>query len=207
MTSRPAKSAARSPRAAAKPLNKPAPAAERSPAPSVDPAGASRTPFTALLFDLISLNNLMRRNQEHFAHYIGVSVPRFLILRVLEDNPGATVGQLATRLEVTSQFVTLESGKLIEQGLVVKRPSETDRRSVVLDLSPAGQQLLKDLQPLREQTNAHMFRSLDNDDVAKLHAIVLRLLADGRDGLHRLDAPGWREQRAPSLGKLNPGAR
>lgn len=169
------------------------------PAGTAPAAAGDKPSLVPLLFDLISLTNIMRSNQEHFARYIGTSVPRFLILRVLEDAPGATVSQVAARLEVTSQFVTVESGKLIEQGMVAKRPSDTDRRSVVLDLTPRGQQLLTELRPLRTQTNEHMFRSLSPQELELLRGLVARLLADGRDGLHRLESPAWRDQRAPSL--------
>ena len=155
--------------------------------------------FRSLLNSLVRLGNLMRGNQERFASYIGVSVPGFQIMIALEVAPLSTVGQLAGRLEVTSQFVTLESGKLIDKGLIEKRPNELDRRSVMLDLTPAGRSLLAEVTHLRRQTNDRMFRSLSAEKGAELLAIVTALLTDGHEARHLLEGPNWRQLRAPSL--------
>lgn len=155
--------------------------------------------ISALLVRLVRLANLMRSNQEHFARYVDVSVPQFLVLRELQDAPLSTVGQIAARLEVTSQFVTIETGKLIDKGLVEKRPNEADRRSVVLALTGTGRTLLEEVAPLRCQTNERMFGSLSTEQIVQLEAVIGTVLADGREALHALETPSWRAQRAPSL--------
>ena len=159
----------------------------------------SDRPFRELIYALISLFNLMRSNQEHFAAYIGVTVPQITMMSFLDDSGRATVGQIASRIEVSSQFVTLEIGKLLEKGLVEKRANEEDGRSVVLELTEAGQCLMRELAPLRRETNDLMFRSLTAEQVHQLRSILGALLADGRSALHELESPRWREQRAPSL--------
>lgn len=164
------------------------------------PPGVAGNPtFRALLFVLNSLANVMHGNQEHFARYIGVTVPRFMMMVMLETEPLSTVSRLAARLEVSSQFVTVEIGKLIEQGLVEKLPNEQDRRSVLLDLTELGRRLLDELTPLRQQTNDRMFRSLSAEQATQLQASLDQLLSDGREALHQLETPNWRERRAPSL--------
>jgi MarR family transcriptional regulator, organic hydroperoxide resistance regulator len=163
---------------------------------ALSPADQSRV---RLVFSLITLANVMRGNQEQFAGYMGVNVPRFLVLRVLEDAPGSTVTQIATRLEVTTQFVTLEARRLMEQGLVAKKPSDLDRRSVVLSLTPAGRRLVEEVRPLRRQANERMFRSLSADQVVQLLGTVSQLIEDGREALHELQAPKAQQRRAPSL--------
>lgn len=168
---------------------------------SLDPLmkeGSDR-PFRDLIYGLIRLSNLMRSNQEHFARYIDVSVPQYVMLSVLEDTSEAPVSQIASHLEVSSQFVTLETGKLIDKGLVEKRPNEEDRRSVLLKLTPAGKTLMRELAPLRRQTNDLMFRSLSAEQAAELRDILGTLLEEGRDANHQLDAPHRRDERAPSV--------
>lgn len=183
---------------------------------AVSTHGISKTPvgpnsavadetLARLALSLITLANVMRSNQEQFASYLGVSVPRFLVMRMLGEAPRSTVTEIAARLEVTSQFVTVETGRLTEQGLVAKEPNELDRRSVVLDLTPAGRRLLEELRPLRRQTNERMFRSLRPDQIADMQAAVVQLIDDGREALHQLQTPNWRERRAPSLRKTNEG--
>lgn len=166
--------------------------------PLMTAAGTDRE-FRELIYELTRLANLMASNQERFALFIGVTRPQFLILAVIADGHCRTVGEIATRLEVSSPFVTAEVGKLQKMGLVGKVPNEQDRRSALLELTAAGRARLDDLGPLRRLTNDLMFRSLTGEDMQRLRQIVRALLADGHSAAHELDAPHRRNERAPSL--------
>lgn len=159
----------------------------------------SDRPFRELIYSLLSLFNLMRSNQEHFAAYIGVTVPQITMMSFLNDAGRATVGQIAARLEVSSQFVTLEIKKLLARGIIGKHPNAEDRRSVYLELTDAGRRLMHELGPLRRQTNDLMFKALTANQMAQLRSILAALLDDGRNALHELQSPRWRDRRAPSL--------
>src|SRR4051812_18868974 len=69
--------------------------------------------FRALIYELTSVFNIMQRNRRYFGSHIGVSEPQALILMILAEVSDATVGYIARRLEVSSQFVTIEVGKLV----------------------------------------------------------------------------------------------
>ncbi|HEY7241852.1 MAG TPA: MarR family transcriptional regulator [Burkholderiales bacterium] len=185
----------------------PDPAATRSTSLDALMEKGSERPFRELIYSLMSLSNLMRSNQEHFAAYIGVTVPQYTMMAVLNDAGRASVGEIAARLEVSSQFVTLEVRKLLEKGLVEKQPNQADRRSVLLELTPTGQALMRELAPLRRETNDLMFRTLSAEQIAQLRAIFGTLLRDGRNALHQLEAPHRREQRAPTLETLGKPAK
>src|SRR5690348_1589235 len=107
--------------------------------------------FRQLILRLLRLSTLMIRNREHFAAYIGVTDPQYTMIILIADNPGITIGGIAEQMSVTSQFVTTESAKLMAKGIVEKRPSEADRRSVLLTLTPKGRKLLMELGPLRRR--------------------------------------------------------
>jgi DNA-binding MarR family transcriptional regulator len=79
---------------------------------------------------------------------------------MIAETSDATVGNIAQQMDVTSQFVTIEVGKLIDKNIVEKRPNEADRRSVFLNLTSKGQGLLRELGPFRRRINDTMFRSL-----------------------------------------------
>jgi MarR family transcriptional regulator, organic hydroperoxide resistance regulator len=145
--------------------------------------------FRALIYELTSLFNIMQRNRRHFGGHIGVSETQALILMMLAEVTDVTVGYIARRLEVSSQFVTIEVGKLVASRLVEKRPDELDRRSVRLKLTAKGEGLVRDLAPLRRKANDTMFRSLDRERARALRTILADLIADGRIALHDLQAP------------------
>src|SRR5215208_1796729 len=162
--------------------------------------GQSDREFRRLIYSLVGLAHLMARNREHFGAYIGVTDPQYVIMTFIAESPQATVGQLADQMNVSSQFVTIEVGKLIQKNIVEKRPNHADRRSSLLHLTSKGDRLLRELGPLRRRINDLMFRSLTQDRATVLQEIVDTLLLDGKSALHELEAPRMRGMKAPSAG-------
>jgi MarR family transcriptional regulator, organic hydroperoxide resistance regulator len=159
----------------------------------------SDTDFRRLIYNLLSLSNVMVRNREHFAAYIGLTDQQYVIMTILYETPGATVSHIANQIHVSSQFITLETGKLIKKGLVDKRPHEIDRRSVSLSLTKQGQVLLREVWPLRRRTNDLTFQSLTKEQAAILDEIIGTLVMGARIALHELEAPQRSGQKAPSM--------
>jgi MarR family transcriptional regulator, organic hydroperoxide resistance regulator len=154
--------------------------------------------FRRLIYDLHAYHALMVSNRLQLASYIGVTDPQLIVIMMIAETPDATVGKLAQQMDVTSQFVTIEVGKLIEKDIVEKRPNEADRRSVLLSLTSKGQNLLRELGPFRRKVNDTMFRSLTSDQARVLQEILSKLIMDARTSLHDLDAPHTRNNKAPS---------
>jgi MarR family transcriptional regulator, organic hydroperoxide resistance regulator len=155
--------------------------------------------FRRLIYNLLSLSNVMVRNREHFAAFIGVTDQQYVIMTILYETPGATVSHIANQIHVSSQFITLETGKLIKKGLIDKRPNETDRRSVSLSLTERGQTLLREVWPLRRRTNDLTFQSLTKERAAILDEIIGKLVLGAKIALHELEAPQRSGQKAPSI--------
>ena len=66
-------------------------------------------------------------------------------MMVLRDNPGITQSALSRAIARDKSSVTPLIQDLQRRGLVKRTPSRTDRRSVTLVLTAAGQAVLKDL--------------------------------------------------------------
>jgi DNA-binding MarR family transcriptional regulator len=135
-------------------------------------AGSDRE-FRKLIYDLLSLSNLMLRNRKHFAAYIDVTDAQQVMMQMIAETHGMTIGRIAKQLHVTSQFVGIEIRELIKKNIVEKQPNEADRRSMFLNLTSKGQSLLREM-------------------------IIGPLIADGRSALHDLEAPHLHSRRAPS---------
>lgn len=167
------------------------PAATRLPALLRD---GDHAPLKALIYALASLSNLMRLNQDRFATVVGVSLPQYMVLNVLEDGE-ATVSGIAERLHVSSQFVTLESARLVAAGLAGKKPNPLDGRSVLLTLTATGRKRMLQALEVRRAANDAMFHSFTASELARLMEMVGRLLAGGREGLHAVEALSLRQER------------
>ncbi len=154
--------------------------------------------FRRLIYALMSLANQMARHRKLFAAYIGVTEAQAVMMRIIAETQGATVGHLAQKLNVTSQFVTIEIGGLVKRHIVEKRPNKADRRSMFLSLTPKGKNLLRELAPILRKANDMHFRSLTEDRARILQEIVATLISDGMSALHEFEAPHRRGQMAPS---------
>lgn len=152
-----------------------------------------------LIYSLVSLSGLMQRNRDYFAAYIGVSSAQLMMMAVIAEAREATVSTIAERLEVSSQFVTMEVNKLIGRDLLQRRPNETDRRSSWLSLTDKARTLLLELGPVRRQTNDITFRSLDESRAQALQSILSDLVMDARSAVHELESPQMKGQVAPSV--------
>ena len=151
-----------------------------------------------LIYNLTRLFNQMLRMRKHFAAYVGLTEAQLLMITFIAEMQCSTVGQIAEALSVSSQFVTAEIGDLVEKHIVEKRPNEADRRSMLLDLTAKGRNLLRDVAPLRRKANDTHWRSLTEDRAKLLEEIVNTLISDGNISLHELESPVLQGRKAPS---------
>jgi DNA-binding MarR family transcriptional regulator len=162
-----------------------------------------------LIYDLTSLANLMVRTRRNFAAYIGVTEAQALMMMIIAETQGTTVGHIAQQLDVSSQFVTTEIGDLVKKSIVEKRLNEADRRSMFLDLTSKGKSLFREMAPLRCKVNDTMFRSFSEDRARAFKDTITALISDTRIALYELGAPDQRGKTAPSAQsetKANVGA-
>jgi DNA-binding MarR family transcriptional regulator len=155
--------------------------------------------FRHLIYSLFSFSALMTRHREYYASYIGVTGAQYSMIASIAETSRATIGQIAEHMRVSSPFVTTEISKLIRKNIVEKRPNENDRRSMYLGLTPKGQNLLRELGPIRRESNDLMYGSLTGERARALQEIIDALIRDANSALHALDAPHARGKKAPSV--------
>lgn len=144
--------------------------------------------FRRLIYSLTGFADLIARHRNMYGAYIGVTGLQYVMMTIIAGAANVTVGDVSRTMDVSSQFVTGEIGKLAKKNIVRKRPNETDRRSTYLSLTPKGQTLLRKLGPMRKESNNLMYRSLTGDRAKTLQEIIDALNADAKIALHELDA-------------------
>jgi DNA-binding MarR family transcriptional regulator len=72
---------------------------------------------------------------------LGLTYPQYLVMLVLWEQDGVSVGKLGERLYLDSGTLTPLLKRMEAQGLVERRRSREDERVVEIHLSPAGRQL------------------------------------------------------------------
>ena len=110
----------------------------------------------------------------------GVSPPQYNVLRIVRGRQPErpTCSDIKARLLDRTPDVTRLVARLQKAGLVERRRSEADRRAVEVELTPAGQDLLRRLDPLVEDTTARVMQHLAPDEQAALSHLLERVRTD-----------------------------
>jgi MarR family transcriptional regulator for hemolysin len=102
----------------------------------------------------------------------GLDYPRWRVLAVLQEHSGATMGQLADLTSVDRTTLTRTLGLMEEARLVARQERESDRRSLVISLTPKGRRMFARILPL---TLAETDRALTGFSSAEIGALRDRL--------------------------------
>lgn len=89
-----------------------------------------------------------------------------------------TPGELLRQTLVTSGTMTNRLDRLAERGLITRQASPTDRRAVIVTLTPQGRELVDDALDALLEVETSLLAALPADDQAALAAYLKRLLVD-----------------------------
>jgi MarR family transcriptional regulator, organic hydroperoxide resistance regulator len=95
-----------------------------------------------LCFALYTANIAINRTYKPMLDTMGITYPQYLVLSVLGEADGMTIGAVAERLALESSTVTPPVKRLEQAGLVERRRSKLDERQVHVWLTDAGRSLL-----------------------------------------------------------------
>jgi len=100
-----------------------------------------------------------------------------LLLPLLEPEnaDGCTVGVLAEAAAVASPTATRTLDGLERDGIVIRRPSPTDRRSVLVTLTDRGRELMLEAREARRAARAELYARLSPAEQEEAERILRRL--------------------------------
>ena len=95
-----------------------------------------------------------------------VTLPRFDLMAQLDKAPnGMTLGELSQRMMVSNGNVTGLAERLVEQGLLDRRPSPNDRRAQIVSLTAEGRRAFRAMARTHEDWIAQIFAGLDAAEI------------------------------------------
>jgi DNA-binding MarR family transcriptional regulator len=111
------------------------------------------------------------------------------VLHFVNRHPGMKVADLLDVLRITKQSLGRVLKQLVDQGYVVQKEGENDRRQRLLYVTPKGEALAMKLAGLQTERIARAFAELGpNSHEAARRFLVAMIDADGRDGVQKLIA-------------------
>jgi DNA-binding MarR family transcriptional regulator len=143
--------------------------------------------FRQLVQDTLAVSALVQAIREEFGRTAGLTGPQYSLIVAIshlsESEGGTTVSQLANHLHVSGTYVTAEANKLESAGLLLRAPNPTDRRSVLLQLTKSGLELLEHMIPVISRINDEIFRDLTRADFELLVRLMAGLADSAADAL------------------------
>lgn len=109
-------------------------------------------------------------------HDFDTTLPRFDLLAQLDRAPdGLSMSQLSERMMVSNGNITGLTERLVEEGLVRRLPSERDRRSAQVRLTPAGKKAFDAMTPIHAGWIEKMMGGLTRQEMQQLIQLLGKL--------------------------------
>lgn len=167
--------------------------------------GGSDRKFRNLINGLFALFATTTSIRDGYAACLGVHGPQYMIMmgiRHLEVDGPVYVSTIAEHTRLIGSFVTVETNKLKNKGLVQKTRGASDRRTVRVSLTDRGNELLDSIWEMRQQVNNVQFGCLTSEEFQELVPLIQRLLESGERALALLQFLKSQDQPAQSISGL-----
>jgi DNA-binding MarR family transcriptional regulator len=173
-------------------------------ASALPPDDATLREFVADLYAAMSMMRLLR---QEIASSLSLSMAEYSVLLAvwyLERGGETTVRAIADHLHVAAAYVTAEVGKLVDKGLLTKRPDPNDRRAVGVGLTAPARAVLTRLAGMLRDINTPLFKGVSYRELLTVHRFLRGIIDHGYDAIRVAQA--FRSSTAPRRAKrrLNP---
>lgn len=112
----------------------------------------------------------------------GVEVPgaaQRLIYYLMENGP-MRLSELARRTETDPGILTRQVNALEKQGIIERRPDPTDRRAVIVQMSPKGRRIAQRLREVQDEVLGGQLAGWTAVDLERAASLMEQLIRDVR---------------------------
>ena len=113
-----------------------------------------------------------------------VTLPRFDLMAQLYRAPKAmTLGELSQRMMVSNGNVTGLVDRLVEQGVISRRPSPNDRRAQLVSLTAEGRRFFRAMARATGDWIADILADLSSEEIETLMRLLAKTKASARKAI------------------------
>jgi MarR family transcriptional regulator for hemolysin len=139
-----------------------------------------------LVAQLVESSRLLRNYIDHRAKGRGTTRAQWIVLFRLREQEGLSQVDLADVLELQPISLVRLLDRLVEHGFLERRHDPRDRRANRLFLTPAGRQLVDDLDSLRDSIAENVLRDVASESIQT----SLETLRDIKERIKGFAEPG-----------------
>lgn len=136
----------------------------------MDALGKPDDVWTQFALSIFNLNGLIVQAGDTITHAIGQSSARWQVLGSVYEPQ--TVAEIARRLGLARQSVQRVADVLEREGLVVSKDHPTDRRTMLLELTPKGFEVLSKIYARQLEWSQRVMTKLNHEQVVAATTIL-----------------------------------
>ena len=129
---------------------------------------------------LIALRKIIQSidlNSRSLVKRVGLTGPQLLLLQEISKCGELSGGKLAKAVSLSQATVTGIVERLEKRGLVTRRRSQIDKRKVLVQVTPGGEELLENAPSLMQESFVQQFGNLRDWEQAMILSSLQRLVA------------------------------
>jgi len=154
------------------------PASAKPPGPAqLVPVKKGTTPLELLRL-LWQVHHGLQSASKRMERDLGVTGPQRLVVRLLDDSPGMTAGELSQLLHLDPGTMSGIIQRLLRERLIRRAEDPHDRRRFLLALTPQGRTLAARREGTVEERVASTLKSLGGEDLAAAERALAMLAAE-----------------------------
>ena len=136
-----------------------------------------RSPFQRLAINLVYTSNWLQHNQLELFREYDLSLQQYNVLRILrgQQSNAIKVSDIAERMLDKNSNTSRLVDKLLAKGLAERSSCPSDRRAVDVIITEQGLELLATLDPLLEERENSMGKTITPEEAESLSAILDKL--------------------------------
>lgn len=157
-----------------------------------------------IIYRLAQISGRLASFRDAFGREIDLTPSQFLVLMGVaykQGDNGVAIAPLAQHIGLAATHVTTEVGRLVRRGIMDKRPSEEDRRSVLVSLTQEGEALVNRVSPLVRTVNDILFQDITKEELQVVLGFAEKLILNSEYALSEIRVYEFRRNRQPSLPK------
>ena len=104
------------------------------------------------------------------------------ILYILWQGDGLTISQISAQTSLANTTLTSMLDRMEQSGLIVRSPSPTDRRALLIHLTDKAKSLQQDYDRISQQMNDLYYLGFTEDEVRQLESYLQRILNNLQGG-------------------------
>lgn len=139
------------------------------------PQQAAQEPFLGTMRELVRTYQAFSAYSEAFVRQYDLTPAQFDVVATLGNTTGMSMGDIGHKTLITKGTLTGVVDRLEKKGLISREIPPENRRSVLVRLTPKGDDLFEQAFPAHIADMKQHFEQLDNSELELLRVLLQRL--------------------------------